>query len=58
LNEHITGDPWPDREQRDLRGEECADFIQRLLGGAAKATQGSSIHSGAQVLPELAGVRS
>lgn len=33
MNEHITGDPWPPKEQRQHRLEECADIIRRLLDG-------------------------
>jgi probable non-F420 flavinoid oxidoreductase len=32
-NEHITGDPWPDKPTRDARLIECVDVIRRLLGG-------------------------
>ncbi|GAB3703937.1 LLM class flavin-dependent oxidoreductase [Mariniluteicoccus flavus] len=32
-NEHITGDPWPRKEQRQQRLEECVDVISRLLDG-------------------------
>ncbi|MDS2173778.1 MULTISPECIES: TIGR03885 family FMN-dependent LLM class oxidoreductase [unclassified Nesterenkonia] len=33
MNEHITGDPWPDRETRRRRLAECADIIRRLHRG-------------------------
>ncbi len=33
VNEHITGDPWPDKATRDARLDESADVIRRLLGG-------------------------
>lgn len=33
LNEHITGGPWPAKEQRNQRLEECVDVIRRLLAG-------------------------
>lgn len=32
-NEHITGERWPDKEQRTVRLEECVDVIGRLLAG-------------------------
>ena len=32
-NEHITGEPWPRKEVRTLRLEECVDVISRLLDG-------------------------
>lgn len=33
LNEHITGDPWPNKDERNARLEECAQVIRRLLAG-------------------------
>lgn len=33
LNEHVTGDPWPDKETRDARLLECVDVIRSLLAG-------------------------
>lgn len=33
LNEHITGEPWPDKKARNARLAECADVIRRLLRG-------------------------
>lgn len=33
MNEHVTGDRWPDKEQRTLRLEETVDVIRRLLAG-------------------------
>ena len=32
-NEHITGDPWPDKETRTRRLEECVAVIRALLAG-------------------------
>jgi probable non-F420 flavinoid oxidoreductase len=32
-NEHITGDRWPDKEQRTQRLEECVEVIGRMLAG-------------------------
>jgi probable non-F420 flavinoid oxidoreductase len=32
-NEHITGDAWPPKEQRNQRLLECVDVIRRLLDG-------------------------
>lgn len=32
-NEHVTGEPWPDKETRVRRLEECVDIIRRLLDG-------------------------
>ncbi len=33
LNEHITGDPWPAKEDRQQRIEECVDIIRRMHDG-------------------------
>lgn len=33
MNEHVTGDPWPRKEVRTRRLEECVDVIRRLLAG-------------------------
>jgi probable non-F420 flavinoid oxidoreductase len=33
MNEHITGDPWPDKDVRDARLRECVDVIRALLAG-------------------------
>lgn len=33
MNEHVTGDPWPRKDVRDRRLDECADVIRRLLAG-------------------------
>ena len=32
-NEHITGEPWPDKETRTRRLEECVTVIRALLAG-------------------------
>lgn len=33
LNEHVTGDRWPDKETRTRRLEECVAITRRLLAG-------------------------
>ena len=33
MNEHITGDPWPQKETRQQRLEECVSVIRRLHAG-------------------------
>lgn len=33
INEHVTGDPWPAKEERDARLAESVDVIRRLLAG-------------------------
>jgi G6PDH family F420-dependent oxidoreductase len=32
-NEHITGDPWPDKPTRNARLRECADVMRALFAG-------------------------
>ena len=46
-NEHVTGEPWPDKETRQLRLEECVDVIARLLAGETVTHEGLvSVHEG------------
>jgi probable non-F420 flavinoid oxidoreductase len=33
MNEHVTGDGWPEKEVRQQRLEECVDVIRRLHAG-------------------------
>ena len=33
VNEHVTGEAWPRKEERVLRLEESVDVIRRLLAG-------------------------
>lgn len=33
MNEHVTGDPWPDKPTRDARLLEVVDVVRRLLAG-------------------------
>ena len=40
VNEHITGDRWPDKPIRDERWEECAHVIRRLLRGDEVSVDG------------------
>jgi probable non-F420 flavinoid oxidoreductase len=40
LNESITGEPWPPKEDRQTRLEECADIIRRMLGGEQVSYRG------------------
>jgi probable non-F420 flavinoid oxidoreductase len=43
INEHITGDPWPPKEQRNERLLECVGLIQRLLAGDTVSADGHII---------------
>lgn len=40
MNEHVTGDPWPRKEERVQRLEECVDVIRRLLAGEEVSHEG------------------
>ncbi|RYD56423.1 MAG: TIGR03885 family FMN-dependent LLM class oxidoreductase [Sphingobacteriales bacterium] len=39
LNESITGQPWPEKAERNERLRECTEIIQRLLNGETVNTQ-------------------
>ena len=40
MNEHITGDPWPPKEERQERLEESVGVIRRLLDGEEVTHEG------------------
>lgn len=40
VNEHVTGEPWPEKEERDARLAETVDVMQRLLAGEEVSTDG------------------
>lgn len=40
LNEHITGDAWPTKAERNERLRECVDIIRALLRGATVTHRG------------------
>ncbi|MFD1210857.1 TIGR03885 family FMN-dependent LLM class oxidoreductase [Arthrobacter sp. GCM10027362] len=40
LNEHITGDPWPPKDMRQQRLEECIQVIRRLHDGGEVTHRG------------------
>lgn len=40
MNEHITGDPWPSKDQRNQRLLECIDIIRRLHAGETVTHRG------------------
>ena len=40
LNEHVTGERWPDKATRDRRLLECVDVIKALLAGEEVSHQG------------------
>jgi probable non-F420 flavinoid oxidoreductase len=40
VNEHVTGDPWPPKDQRDARLLECVEVIRALLRGEEVTHEG------------------
>jgi len=40
MNEHVTGDHWPEKRERQLRLEECVDIIRRLHAGEEVSHRG------------------
>ncbi len=40
LNEHVTGDPWPPKADRDERLRECVEVIRALLAGEEVTHEG------------------
>lgn len=40
LNEHVTGDPWPAKDDRDARLVEAVDVMRRLLAGEEVTANG------------------
>lgn len=40
MNEHVTGDPWPDKPVRDARLLEVVDVVRRLLAGEEVSHRG------------------
>jgi probable non-F420 flavinoid oxidoreductase len=70
VNEHITGDAWPSKDERNARLLECADIIRRLWAGETVSHDGHvtvsearlwtrpevpPLLAGAAVTPETAG---
>jgi coenzyme F420-dependent glucose-6-phosphate dehydrogenase len=61
LNEHVTGEPWPDKPARNARLAGCADVIDRLLDGqvvdhhGAVCVDRAQLHSLPSTRPALFG---
>lgn len=61
LNEHITGEPWPEKQVRNERLKECAGVIKRLLKGETVSHSGlvqvkeAKLYTRPAVLPLLLG---
>lgn len=61
LNEHITGDPWPRKDVRNQRLNECVDVMRHLLAGEEVSHDGvvtvdrARIWSLPDVTPDLVG---
>jgi probable non-F420 flavinoid oxidoreductase len=56
MNEHVTGDRWPTKAERDERLRECAEVIRALLAGEEVTHHGHVTVDRARVwsLPEVA----
>jgi G6PDH family F420-dependent oxidoreductase len=56
LNEHITGEPWPTKGERNARLHECGDIVRRLLSGEHVDHRGRVVVSEAKLysVPESA----
>ncbi|WP_036963798.1 TIGR03885 family FMN-dependent LLM class oxidoreductase [Promicromonospora kroppenstedtii] len=56
LNEHVTGDPWPAKDERDARLVECVEVIRALLRGEEVDHVGRVVVRDARLwtLPEVA----
>jgi len=54
MNEHVTGDPWPEKAVRERRLVECVDVIRRLHAGEEVTHEGEVTVHRARVwsLPE------
>ncbi|KZM78870.1 TIGR03885 family FMN-dependent LLM class oxidoreductase [Cellulosimicrobium sp. I38E] len=61
MNEHVTGDPWPTKADRDARLRECVDVIRALLAGEEVTHRGhvtvdrARVWSLPDVVPRLVG---
>lgn len=60
-NEHITGDPWPDKATRNARLRECVDVMRALFAGETVSHDGlvrvdrAKLHTLPQTPPPLVG---
>jgi len=60
-NEHITGDPWPPKEERNARLRECVDVMRALFAGEEVTHHGrvevdrARLHTRPQRPPPLIG---
>lgn len=49
MNEHVTGDPWPDKPTRERRLVESVDVMRRLLAGEEVSHRGEVVVHRARV---------
>jgi coenzyme F420-dependent glucose-6-phosphate dehydrogenase len=49
LNEHITGEPWPEKEVRNARLEQSVDIMRRLWSGETVSCRGHVVVDRAQL---------
>lgn len=61
VNEHITGERWPEKSERNARLEECAEIIRALWRGETVTSDGhvrvdeATLHSLPEVTPTIFG---
>lgn len=61
VNEHVTGDVWPSKPERDARLRECVTIIRALLAGEEVTfhghvrVEGARLWSLPEVMPQLVG---
>ncbi len=61
MNEHVTGDPWPPKAERDARLSECVAVIRALLAGDEVSHDGrirvdrARVWSLPDIVPDLVG---
>jgi alkanesulfonate monooxygenase SsuD/methylene tetrahydromethanopterin reductase-like flavin-dependent oxidoreductase (luciferase family) len=61
LNEHITGDKWPTKSDRNTRLKECVDIIRALWAGETVTHRGSvcvedaKLYTRPEILPLIIG---
>lgn len=54
LNEHVTGEAWPTKPERNARLRECADVIRALFAGETVEHRGRVIVEGAKLYTRAA----
>ncbi len=61
LNEHVTGEKWPTKDERNARLEECVDVMRRLWAGETVTHRGrvtveeATLHTRPETAPPVVG---